>query len=47
MLTADYSRTDTVKTDTASTAQNVTGHCILAFKKQEDGSWKIARDIWN
>lgn len=23
------------------------GYYMMAFKKQSDGSWKIARDIWN
>jgi uncharacterized protein (TIGR02246 family) len=28
-------------------AKKVSGHYLFILKKQTDGSWKIARDIWN
>jgi len=47
ILTTEFIRTDTMIMDTASMVTQVSGHNLLAFKKQSNGSWKIARDIWN
>lgn len=47
ILTAEFSRSDTLMMDTVSIVNQVSGHNLLAFKKQADGTWKIARDIWN
>lgn len=44
-LSGDWSRADTPKAGGA--VNNVSGHYLLIVKKQPDGTWKIARDIWN
>lgn len=44
-LSGDFSRADTPKAGGA--VKQVTGHYLLVLKKQTDGAWKIARDIWN
>lgn len=45
-LTAEYDRADTLMMGDASKVMQLTGHNLLVFKKQVDGSWKLARDIW-
>ena len=30
-----------------NSVQDIAGHYLFVLKKQADGSWKIARDIWN
>jgi len=40
-----FSRADTPKA--GGTVKKVSGHYLLVLKKQQDGAWKIARDIWN
>lgn len=44
-LSGDWSRVDTPKAGGA--VKNISGHYLLIVKKQPDGTWKIARDIWN
>jgi len=44
-LSGDWSRVDTPKAGGA--VKNVSGHYLLIVKRQPDGTWKIARDIWN
>ena len=44
-LSGDFIRMDTPKTG-GGTSQ-ITGHYLFALKKQINGAWKIARDIWN
>ena len=44
-LSGAFTRMETIK---ASQAKNkVSGHYLFVLKQQPDGSWKIARDIWN
>jgi len=40
-----FSRADTPKA--GGTVKKISGHYLLVLKKQPDGAWKIARDIWN
>jgi uncharacterized protein (TIGR02246 family) len=44
-LNGGFSRSDTPVSGGA--VQNVSGHYLFVLKKQADGAWKIARDIWN
>lgn len=44
-MSGDFSRADTPKA--GGTAKHVSGHYLFVLKKQPDGTWKIARDIWN
>ncbi|MDA8126368.1 MAG: DUF4440 domain-containing protein [Deltaproteobacteria bacterium] len=44
-VSGDFTRDDTPKSKGKVT--RVTGHYLLVLKKQSDGKWKIARDIWN
>ena len=44
-ISGAFSRADTPKTGGA--AREVSGHYLMILKKQPDGTWKIARDIWN
>ncbi|MDD5168388.1 MAG: DUF4440 domain-containing protein [Syntrophales bacterium] len=44
-LSGAFSRVDTAKADGA--IKQVAGHYLFILKKQPNGSWKIARDIWN
>ncbi|MBF0551260.1 MAG: nuclear transport factor 2 family protein [Deltaproteobacteria bacterium] len=44
-LSGDYTRDDTPKA--GGTVKQVSGHYLFVVKKQPDGTWKIARDIWN
>jgi ketosteroid isomerase-like protein len=44
-MSGAFKRADTPKTGGA--VKEVTGHYLFVLKKQPDGIWKIARDIWN
>jgi ketosteroid isomerase-like protein len=44
-MSGDFSRTDTPKV--GGKATHASGHYLFVLKKQPDGTWKIARDIWN
>ncbi len=44
-LSSDFIRMDTPKSG-GGTSQT-TGHYLFVLKKQINGGWKIARDIWN
>ena len=44
-LCGSFTRTDTTQADAAGTTAS--GNYLFVLKKQSDGSWKIARDIWN
>ena len=44
-LSGEWQRSDTAGTGSAPTPHG--GFYLMVFKKQPDGSWKIARDIWN
>jgi len=44
-LSGAFSRADTPRAGGA--AREVSGHYMLVLKKQPEGTWKIARDIWN
>ena len=45
VLSGDFTRTNELLADHIVTY--FAGHYLMAFKKQEDGTWKISRDIWN
>ena len=44
-MSGAFSRADTPKA--GGKAKQVSGQYLLVLKKQPDGTWKIARDIWN
>jgi uncharacterized protein (TIGR02246 family) len=44
-MSSAFERVDTPKTGGA--VKGATGHYLFVLKKQPDGTWKIARDIWN
>jgi len=44
-LRGTYTRTDTSKA--GGQAREYRGKYLMIMRKQPDGSWKIARDIWN
>lgn len=44
-ISGDFTRDDTPKA--GGTVKKCTGHYLLVLKKQPDGKWKIARDIWS
>lgn len=44
-MNGDFTRADTPKA--GGTAKQASGHYLWVLKKQPDGTWKIARDIWN
>jgi len=44
-LSGPFTRKETVKAGKA--LKQVSGHYLFVLKKQSNGSWKIARDIWN
>lgn len=44
-MSGDFSRADSPKA--GGTVKKVSGHYLFVLKKQPDGLWKIARDIWN
>ena len=44
-MCGDFNRVDTPKA--GGTVQKVSGHYLFVLKKQPDGKWKIARDIWS
>jgi uncharacterized protein (TIGR02246 family) len=44
-LRGTYTRTDTHRT--GGQAKEYKGKYLMIMRKQPDGSWKIARDIWN
>ena len=44
-MCGDFTRVDTPKD--GGTVQKVSGHYLFVLKKQPDGKWKIARDIWS
>jgi ketosteroid isomerase-like protein len=44
-MSGDFSRADSPKA--GGTVKKVSGHYLFVLKKQPDGTWKIARDIWN
>ena len=46
ILTTTYIRTDTIL-GAEQMIKQISGDNTFAFKKQADGSWKLARDIWN
>ena len=45
VVNGTFERTDTLKSDGAR--KQTKGHYLLILKKQSNGAWKIARDIWN
>ena len=44
-LSGAFTRMETIKA--SQTKNKVSGHYLFVLKQQPDGSWKIARDIWN
>ncbi|MFH1137806.1 MAG: DUF4440 domain-containing protein [Pseudomonadota bacterium] len=44
-LSGPFTRTDSPKA--GGPVITATGHYLFILKKQSDGKWKIARDIWN
>ncbi len=44
-LSGEWQRSDTVSAGGTATPHG--GFYLMVFKKQPDGSWKIAQDIWN
>jgi ketosteroid isomerase-like protein len=44
-MSGAFSRADTPKA--GGEATQASGHYLFVLKKQPDGIWKIARDIWN
>lgn len=44
-MSGAFSRADTLKA--GGKAKQASGHYLFVLKKQPDGTWKIARDIWN
>jgi len=44
-MSGEFTRADTPKA--GGTVQQVSGHYLFVLKKQSDGKWKIARDIWS
>jgi ketosteroid isomerase-like protein len=44
-MSGAFSRADTLKA--GGKATQAFGHYLFVLKKQSDGTWKIARDIWN
>lgn len=44
-LSGAWNRTDTSRS--GGNVRNVAGHYLMLLKKQPDGGWRIARDIWN
>ncbi|MDP4277668.1 MAG: nuclear transport factor 2 family protein [Bacteroidota bacterium] len=46
ILTTEYTKTDSVKTDSATVAKEITGHYLMVFRKHAGGNWRIARAIW-
>ncbi|MBF0510412.1 MAG: DUF4440 domain-containing protein [Deltaproteobacteria bacterium] len=44
-MSGDNIRADTPKA--GGTVKQVSGHYLFVLKRQPDGTWKIARDIWN
>jgi len=46
ILTTTYTRIDTIL-GAEPMIKQISGDNTFAFKKQADGSWKLARDIWN
>jgi ketosteroid isomerase-like protein len=44
-ISSDFTRNDSAKA--GGTVKKFSGHYLFVLKKQPDGTWKIARDIWN
>jgi ketosteroid isomerase-like protein len=44
-MSGAFSRADTPKA--GGKATQASGHYLFVLKRQPDGTWKIARDIWN
>jgi ketosteroid isomerase-like protein len=44
-MSGAFSRADTPKA--GGKATQASGHYLFVLRKQTDGTWKIARDIWN
>ena len=44
-LSGAWRRTDKAKAD--GVVKKVSGHYLWVLRKQQDGSWKVTRDIWN
>lgn len=44
-MSGAFNRADTLKAGGKPT--QASGHYLFVLKKQADGTWKIARDIWN
>lgn len=44
-ISGDFTRDDTPKA--GGTVKQYSGHYLFVLKKQPDGKWKIARDIWS